>query len=115
MRLIRASRCSAVTSKRMIELGPPGARLTKKNVRALAKTITSAPDAMRWKRKRTTAGAARPLRKAGADRRRSLLGQPPFADVVHGVTQAELRDTLERRAQHVDLLRVPEEEVRQHL
>src|SRR5881296_1358210 len=113
MRLIRASRCSAVTSNRMIEDGPPGARFTKKNVRALAKTITSAPNAMRWKRKRATAGVARPLRKAGADRRRSLLGQPPFAGVVHSVAETELRHALERRAQHVDLLRVPEEEIRQ--
>jgi hypothetical protein len=31
----------------MIDAGPPGARLTKKNVRALANTITSAPNATR--------------------------------------------------------------------
>jgi len=42
-----ASRCSAVTSKRITEAGPPGARFTKKNVRALANTITSAPDTTR--------------------------------------------------------------------
>src|SRR5256885_2853756 len=107
-----ASRCSADTSNRMTDAGPPGARFMKKKVRALANSTTSAPNASRWKRKRITAGAARPLRKAGA-KRRSLLSQPPFAEVVHRVTQSELRHAPERRAQHVDLLRVPEEEIRQ--
>src|SRR2546425_3890800 len=111
---MRASRCSAVTSNRMTDAGPPGARFTKKKVRALANTTTSAPSAMRCARKRATAGAARPLRKAGA-KRRSLLGQPPFADVLDRVTQAQLGDALERGAQDVDLLRVPEEEIRQRL
>src|SRR2546427_8800014 len=111
---MRASRCSAVTSNRITDAGPPGARLTKKKVRALANNTTSAPSATRCARKRITAGAARPLRKAGA-KRRSLLSQPPFADVVHRVAQPELRHALERRAQHVDLLGVPEEEIRQGL
>src|SRR2546428_12494942 len=102
---MRASRCSAVTSNRMTDAGPPGARFTKKKVRALANTTTSAPSAMRCARKRITAGA----------KRRSLLGQPPFADVLDRVTQAQLGHALERAAQDVDLLRVPEEEVRQRL
>src|SRR2546430_16573885 len=97
MSLMSASRCSGDTSNRMIEAGPPGARLTKKKVRALAKTITSAPNAMRWKESEL------------------LLGQPPFAGVMHSVAETQLRHPLERRAQHVDLLRVPEEEIRQHL
>src|SRR5207247_8616424 len=102
---MRASRCSALTSNRMTDAGPPGARFTKKKVRALANTTTSAPSAMRCARKRITAGATR----------RSLLDQPPFADVLDSVTQAQLGHALARAAQHVDLPRVPEEEVWQLL
>src|SRR5712691_630210 len=86
---------------RISDDGPPGARFTSRNVIALTRNSTTTPCTRRWNAMRSVCSSSR------------LFLQPPLRDVVHVVAQIEVRDTLEIRVDHVDLLWVPQEDVRQ--
>src|SRR5437879_8103413 len=92
---------------RISDEGPPGARLTSRNVIALTSTSTIAPCPTRCTAMRSVCASSVPGRRC------RLLLQPPLLDVVHVVAQIDVRNALQIGVNHVDLLRVPQEDVRQ--